>query len=260
MGAGERTALVLSAGGMFGAYQAGVWLELSRRYDPDLVVGASVGSLNGWMVACRTDPRELADRWLHLDTLATVRWQRPRSLADGILDSSALHQWVQDTCGCTTPARQLGVVLTRVRTGRPTLFRSPHIDWKHIASSCAVPLFLRHHRIDGEYYSDGGIVDPLPLWAAIEMGATTIVTVNVMKHRPWLMRCVVGALQTGTGYRQPDCSRVRIIDISPEDRLGTAKESMYYSRERTSRWIEQGRCDALRVIECNEWPSTAFTD
>ena len=260
MEAGRRTALVLSAGGMFGAYQAGVWLELSRLFDPDIVVGASVGSLNAWMVACDTDPGELVGKWMDLGALASSRWQRPRSLADGILDSSALQDWVQSTCACTQPTRQLGVVLTRVRTGRPTLFRWPHVDWRHIASSCAVPVFLRHHRIEGEYYSDGGIVDPLPIWAAIEMGATDIVTVNVMKHRPLLMRCVVGAIQAGTGYRPADCSRVRITDISPSGRLGTARDSMYYSRERTARWIEQGREDARRIVECESWPFTESTD
>jgi hypothetical protein len=34
-------ALVLSAGGMFGAYQAGDWNVLSQRSQPDLVVGTS---------------------------------------------------------------------------------------------------------------------------------------------------------------------------------------------------------------------------
>src|SRR5579862_9012522 len=46
-----KTALVLSAGGMFGAYQAGAWRELSASFRPDLVVGTSAGSLNGWSIA-----------------------------------------------------------------------------------------------------------------------------------------------------------------------------------------------------------------
>jgi predicted acylesterase/phospholipase RssA len=241
-----------------------VWLELSRVFDPDIVVGASVGSLNGWMAACRSDPRELAEQWMNLGPLASIRWQRPRSIADGVLDSSALEEWIQTACSCHTPSRRLGVVLTRLRTLRPALFETPDIDWRHIASSCAVPVFLRHHRIDGEFYSDGGIVDPLPLWAAQQMGATTIVTVNAMKHRPLAMRGVVGALQTCTGYRPADCSGVRIVDISPEGRLGSARDSMYWDPERARRWIEQGKRDALRaepqVIECQSWPSTAFTD
>src|SRR2546427_8151414 len=41
-----KTALVLSGGGMFGAYQAGVWKALSHELSPDIVVGASVGALD----------------------------------------------------------------------------------------------------------------------------------------------------------------------------------------------------------------------
>ena len=52
-------ALVLSAGGMFGAYQAGAWNVLSQRFQPDMVVGTSVGALNGWAIAGGCPPDEL---------------------------------------------------------------------------------------------------------------------------------------------------------------------------------------------------------
>src|SRR6185436_480327 len=47
----RRTALVLSGGGMFGAYQAGVWAALHHSIQLDMVVGASIGCLNGWLIA-----------------------------------------------------------------------------------------------------------------------------------------------------------------------------------------------------------------
>src|ERR1035441_622902 len=56
-------ALVLSAGGMFGAYHAGAWNVLSRRFQPDLVVGTSAGALNGWAIAGGCSPAELLDMW-----------------------------------------------------------------------------------------------------------------------------------------------------------------------------------------------------
>ena len=46
-----KTAVVLSAGGNYGAYQAGAWEVLAPIVEPDIVVGASVGSLNGWAIA-----------------------------------------------------------------------------------------------------------------------------------------------------------------------------------------------------------------
>ena len=44
-------ALVLSAGGQWGAWEAGAWKVLSQTFQPDLIVGASVGAWNGWAIA-----------------------------------------------------------------------------------------------------------------------------------------------------------------------------------------------------------------
>ena len=56
-------ALVLSAGGMFGAYQAGAWKVLTGSFQPDFIVGASAGALNAWAIAGGCSPAELCDSW-----------------------------------------------------------------------------------------------------------------------------------------------------------------------------------------------------
>ena len=43
-----KTALVLSAGGSFGAYQVGVWKELEKFFRPDIVIGTSIGAVLGY--------------------------------------------------------------------------------------------------------------------------------------------------------------------------------------------------------------------
>src|SRR5690349_15216118 len=58
------TALVLSAGGMFAAWEAGVWKALHGKFQPSLIVGASAGALNGWMIAAGVPPDELCRAWL----------------------------------------------------------------------------------------------------------------------------------------------------------------------------------------------------
>jgi len=137
---------------------------------------------------------------------------------------------------------------------RPTLFHGSSLNWQHIAASCAVPVFLRHYPINGEFFTDGGLVDPLPLRAAIDLGATRIITVNLLKNRPWFIRCIVRAVRACTGYRLPDRKRIEVVDISPSVRLGNARESIYWSSERTRRWIEQGIEDADRAAaQVVEW-------
>src|SRR6266699_1934706 len=60
----EKTALVLSAGGMFGAFQAGAYATIFDHLEIDLVVGASVGALNGMPIASGCTPERLIDCWL----------------------------------------------------------------------------------------------------------------------------------------------------------------------------------------------------
>ena len=85
------TALVLSAGGMYGAYQAGAWKALAGVFRPDLVVGASIGALTGWAIAGGCHPDELIDRWLHLEAAERFRWKFPRSPIHGVLDTTPLQ-------------------------------------------------------------------------------------------------------------------------------------------------------------------------
>src|ERR1035441_5758826 len=58
------TALVLSAGGLWAAWEVGAWSVLRERFRPDLIVGASAGTWNGWAIAGGCTPEELARLWL----------------------------------------------------------------------------------------------------------------------------------------------------------------------------------------------------
>jgi predicted acylesterase/phospholipase RssA len=241
-----KRALVLSAGGMFGAYQAGVWEVLHRSFKPDLIVGASVGSLNGYLIACGSAPDDLIRRWQSLGDVNQVRWRMAR-LASGLLDPGPLEMLIQEICQ-TAPECEYALVATETRTCRPRLFAWPDITWKHIAASCGVPVFLPTHQINGVYYSDGGLVDPLPLWAALELGATEVVTVDVMNRRPLPVRAAIGVLQAWAGYKRPQPERVQVLEINPSRPLGSVRDSIYWSRANTDRWIELGRQDAQSVL------------
>jgi NTE family protein len=245
---GRKRALVLSAGGMFGAYQAGVWDALHPVFTPDIVIGASVGSINGYLIACGCPPAELLARWRSLENASTVRWCFSRHVRHGILDSAALEALIKDICKLT-PRSEYGLVATETRTCRPRLFRWPDVTWRHIAASCGVPVFLPTYQIDGVYYSDGGLIDPLPLWAALELGATEIVAVDLLKRRPFPIRALVSALRVYSGYRRPGADGVKLLEISPSEPLGDARDSMYWSSANVERWIDLGRRDALAVVD-----------
>lgn len=245
----EKTALVLSAGGMYGAYQAGVWQELEGVLNPDVVVGASIGSLNGWMIAGGITGHALMARWLHFDKDVRHRWRVPRLLPTGILDPSHVSSWICAIHEQFEPKCEFGCVTTTMPDMRPRLFKTPNVRCEHLTSSCAIPIVFRHPRIDGVTYCDGGVMVPLPLWAAVEMGATQIVAVNLLPKRPRLLTAAAQALRWYTRWK-PDGSAdpVELVEISPTKRLGSIRESMYWTRDNAKRWIDLGRADAVAAL------------
>src|SRR2546429_488990 len=115
-----RCALVLSGGGLFGAWQAGAWRVLQERFQPDLVVGASVGSLNGYLIASGIDSAELCDRW------------RDPQFAD----FRQLDLNIQKMIEHYRLRQPFAVTLVDMLRLKPRTFCDGDITWKHLAASC----------------------------------------------------------------------------------------------------------------------------
>ncbi len=248
-----RIALVLSAGGMFGAYQLGAWEVLEQIFTPDIVVGTSIGSLTAWAIAGGATAAQLASLWYDPSLEHAIRWQIPRGFREGLLDTSALEQRIQQLHGAFTPQRPIGVVASAYPGLRHHLFRNQEITWQHLAASCAVPLFLRQPQIDGRTFADGGLFDSVNVWAAIELGATHVVVVNCWKPKqPWLLDKSVGwvaARRRRQALQQPQTAAVgcgtRIVLIEPEEALGDLRTALYWQKANLDRWRELGKSDAI---------------
>jgi NTE family protein len=240
----EKTALVLSAGGMFGAYQAGVWQELHDVLKPDIVIGASIGSLNGWMIAGGITGDELVRRWLAFDRVVRHRWRVPRLLPGGIIDPAHVGDWIREIHDEFRPRVEYGLVTTELPSLRPSLFRTPEVSGEHLLCSCAVPLVVPRARIADRPYWDGGIMMPLPLWAAVEMGATRIVAVDVLPVRPLLVAAFARALRWYCRWDREVPELTSLVRIAPAARLGPMRDTLYWTRANIERWIELGRAHA----------------
>ena len=242
-----KTALVFSAGGMFGAWQAGAWKALAPVFQPDLVVGASAGALNAWAVAGGCAPEELCDRWLHLDGLSALRWQFPRNYRQGLLDSRPLHSLVRDMYIAYRPVTECAIVVTQLPAFRPVLIRGGDIEWQHLAASVAVPGFFEQMRVGGKLYSDGGLAGALPIWAAVELGATHIVAIDVLPELPNLtLRLLASAFQRLRHIRPAQSANV--VRIGVPSSLGTARDAVVWSPVNAQRWIAQGEAEGTRAL------------
>jgi len=252
----RRVALVLSGAGMFGAWQAGAWAALAEHYQtrttdrptaacaldmrPDLVVGASAGALNGYVIASGADPGELCRMWLD------PSFGRLRDLSSNIERLTRRYQ----------PRTQFAITVTDLLRLKPRVFRDHEITARHLAASCALPFLLPQVRIEGRWYSDGGLLNPLPVWAAVDLGATHVIALHALREDtfPWYFRPLAKAFRAVAGYHPPIPGGVALRMIQPSRRLGGFVASARWERGRMEQWIALGQADA-RAALAPEGPS-----
>lgn len=191
-------AFVLSGGGNRGALQAGALLALLERgIRPDLIVGTSVGALNG--VALAADPtlagaRRLAETWRRVRAAdvfpggpLTIGWRVATGQA-GLHSRASFARHILSTF--PPHVRTFGdlhvpcvVTATSLATGQLRLFGDEPgealVD--AILASTAIPPFFPPYRYGHEWLVDGAIVANLPLSEAIACGAHTIYTLEVVE-------------------------------------------------------------------------------
>lgn len=226
-------ALVLSGGGLFGAWQAGAWAAIASRFQPELIVGASVGSLNGYAIACGATPEALRKMWLD----------------ESIASYDRLEINLQRMVSEGRPRIDYAVVVTDLLRLKPKVYRGDAVTWRHLAASCAVPLVLPQVRIDGRYSTDGGLLNSLPIYAAVDLGATDIIGIQALPEfpSPWF-RPFVRAFKAVFGVHPPVPGGVTLKVIEPGQTLGSLSDAIHFERGNIERWLEQGYRDAQKTF------------
>jgi hypothetical protein len=93
------------------------------------------------------------------------------------------------------------------------------------------------------------LLNPLPVWAAVELGATRIVALNVLAEFPSsVLRPFAQAFRWRFGHNPALPPGVELTTLIPRRPLGSLRDAMYWSPENTARWIEQGAADAGTAI------------
>jgi NTE family protein len=180
------TAFVLSGGGTLGALQIGMLRALvTHDIVPDLVVGSSVGAINGAFFAGRPSREGVDDLETIWRTLrsADVFPIRPRAAlrgmtgrSDHIVPSSRLRSLISTHLGyeLLEEARiPMHVVATEVRTGDEVVLSSGSAVLALLASA-AIPGVFPPVRVGGQVLMDGSVVANTPIGCAIALGADTV--------------------------------------------------------------------------------------
>jgi NTE family protein len=186
------TAFVLGGGGVLGAVEVGMLRALLERgIVPDLVLGTSVGALNGAMVARQPDISvvdRLTELWAATAQSREMYGDKPlrtvrRAVATGthIYSSAPLRRRLEEEFGDTTFEDlqvRFGVCAASIERAAEHWFTSGPLV-PAILASAAVPGLLPPAEIDGEHFLDGGLVNSIPVSRAVELGATRIFVLQV---------------------------------------------------------------------------------
>ncbi len=177
------TAFVLSGGASLGAVQVGMADALySEGIRPDMVIGTSVGAVNGAWLAGERPIGALVELWRSLRSrqifplrpLVGLRGFAGR--ASNLVPSTGLAHLLEQHLTFTVledAAIPFSVIVTDVVTGEEVrLDHGPAID--AILASAAIPGVFPPVTIDGRTFIDGGIVNNTPISQAIAAGATDV--------------------------------------------------------------------------------------
>lgn len=182
----ERTAFVLAGGGSFGSIQVGMLRALvAHGVKADLVVGTSVGAINGAYFAgdpTATGVARLEALWRKLRRRDVFPLSLPRigaffSRSPALGDASGLRHIIESEL----PYRQLEsaaipihICATELLSGGSVCLSSgPAAD--AILASSAVPAVFPPVSINGITLIDGAIASNTPITMAIELGATRLI-------------------------------------------------------------------------------------
>ena len=243
-----RKALVLAGGGARGSYQVGVWRALTELgWNPQIITGTSVGSLNGAMFAL--DLYETArDMW------TSIRSQDVMELPEETRNLTELHQFLRDVVRAggmdVTPLEEIvervldedalraspirfGLVTVEKRGLKPRELPLEEIPKGKVkdyllASAACFPA-LRAKQIDGVQFLDGGYRDNMPTALAQKMGAEELVCVDL----------------EGVGITLPNRTGLPTTMVRSYWELG---DILHFDPDTARRNIELGYYDTLRAF------------
>lgn len=262
-----RVGFVLSGGGNLGALQVGMLRALTEHgVVPDVVLGCSVGAMNGAAYALEPTAEgvdRLEEHWR-----AAVEEVMPSSRLPSVLQmirkgtslhpNDGLRRGLEVLLGPTRRIEDLGIpfecVAVEVETAEEHWFSEGYLV-PAVLASAALPAVFPVVTIEGRHYVDGGVVDNVPVSRAVELGCREIYVLHVGRHgRPdaEIRRPIDAAMQAYWVARNGRFARdlaglpdgVEAVILPPGDR----PEIRYDDFSRTGELVEQGYTNSVEFL------------
>ncbi|MGV8805089.1 MAG: patatin-like phospholipase family protein [Polaromonas sp.] len=276
--AGGKTAFVFAGGGSFGAIQVGMLgALLAHGVQPDLVVGASVGALNGAYFAGNPTlqgVRQLEQLWCGMkrSTVFPMSLRRVAGMfshSSSLADASGLRALIAQHLPferLEQAALALHVVATGQLHGEAVCLSSgPAVD--AILASCAIPAIFPAVQLGGRYLIDGAIAGNTPVSTAAALGASRLIVLPTgyacaLSAPPTsAIGCALHALNMLMAHQlvqdlelladRPDLEVLTVPPLCPLSAsaydFSRAAELIERAGQSTRRWLEQGGLERQNI-------------
>ena len=174
-----RVGLALGGGAARGFAHIGVIQVLEEQgIKVDLVAGTSAGSLVAALYASGLSGREMAVLAENMDEGSITDWAFPTR---GLIRGEALARYIREKTGGKQIEQMklpLGIVATDLSDGSGILFRRGDTG-AAVRASSSVPAVFQPVKIGSREYVDGGLVAPVPVRYARQMGAELVIAVDI---------------------------------------------------------------------------------
>jgi NTE family protein len=267
-----KTAFVLGGGGVLGAHEVGMLKALAEAgIKPDLVVGTSVGAINGACVAADPDGAAawLGQVWqgdaLRQAFSETVIGQVARLARSGthLHSIEPLRQMLEQAL----PVHDFADLRLPFHCVAASIERA-HAHWfssgpivPAVLASCAVPGLLPPVEVDGEHYFDGGLVDSIPVGHAVSLGAGTIYVLHVgrierpltVPRRPWQVGLVSFEIARRHRFHEemaalPDDVQVHVLPSGGDKRPPDLAQLRYRAQTGVATSIERAYAASVSYL------------
>ena len=232
-----KIALALGGGAARGFAHIGVIKALeSQGIVPDIVVGTSAGSVVGAMYAAGHNGFALQKMAMDMDEAMITDWALPLfGKSSGVLKGEALQNYVNKVIGNRAMEKlkiPFGAVATDLRNGQPILFVRGNTG-QAVRASSSVPGVFQPVTIGNRTFVDGGLVAPVPVKYAREMGGEFIIAVNISTQTDTqaTQSSLDVIMQTFSIMGQRlNHFELKEADVVIQPRLGTMKSQDFASR------------------------------